>query len=248
MLEQAGFVEVAMTSHKTAARTVGILVVLHLLLGLMVPFIILDFVRGTRGFLLVTPDHANQLRLAVFLLFIGSAMATAISVAAFPVIRRYSSAWALWLVALAVAAFSLQVVDNGRLLTMLSLSQHYADSGFANPELYQEFAFLAGSARRWAHYTYLFVAVCWILLLFATLFRLRLVPRSLTAVGMLCAMMQIGAVSVRAMLGHAPEMRLAVPLGPVYLALALWLIVKGFREEPVAVASTNHYPLSTGLL
>ena len=222
-----------MNSDKITGRTVGILVILHLLIGLMVPFIILDFVRGSRGLLLVTPDHAYQLRMAVCLLFIGSAMATAISVTAFPVIRRYSSAWALWLVALGAAAFTLQVVDNGRLLTMLSLSQHFVDSGSASPDLYQELAFAAGAARRWSHYTYLFTAVSWIFLLFATLFRLRLVPRALAAAGMLCALMQIGAVSVRAMLGYAPAMNFAVPLGPVYLALALWLMVKGFNAQRI---------------
>ena len=226
-----------MTSEKSAGRTIGILVLLHLLIGLMVPFIILDFTRASSGSLPINPDHANQVRVAVFLLCVGSAMASAISVAAFPVIRRYSSGWAIWLVSLSVAAFSLQMVDNGRLLTMLSLSQRYTDLAAANPGMYQELAYLAGASRKWSHYTYLLVAVSWIFLLFAALFRLRLVPRSLAGAGMLCALLQIGAVSVRAILGYAPAMRLAVPLGPLYLSLALWLIVKGFNARKVASSS-----------
>jgi hypothetical protein len=236
------------SSSLRVSRTTGILVLLHLTVGLMVPFIIMQPVTSSGHFLETAAEYATQMRAAIFLLFIGSAMALAISIAAFPVILRYSSAQALWLVALAVAAFSLQVVDNGRLLAMLSLSQYYADAGSANPDLFQALAFTVGAARKWAHYTYLFVAVSWMFLLFATLFRLRLLPRALSAIGMVCALLQIGAVSIRGLLGYPPETRLAVPLAPAYIALALWLIVKGFREDPVAVAGTKAYPLSTAVL
>ena len=220
-----------MTSSIRLARTVAILLLLHIAIGLTAPFILLHAPMGPRGFLLDAADNAVQLRIAVFLLTVGSALAIGVAVTALPFISRYSYAMAYWLLALAIAGFVLQTVDNGRLLSMLSLSQEYAANGSAKPELFQSLAFVVGSARRWAHYTYLFVAVSWIFLLFTMMFRFRLVPRVLAALGMIASLFQIVGVPLRTMLGYPPEMRMAMPLAPVYVGLAFWLLIKGFDER-----------------
>jgi len=177
------------------------------------------------------------MRVAVLLLFAGSAIAIGVSISALPILRRYSAGMALWLLGLAVASFSLQVVDNGRLLAMLALSQEYAKRGADNLELFQSLAIIVGSARKWSHYTYLLVAVSWIFLLFAMLYRFQLVPRVLAGLGLVASLLQIIGVSLRGIFGYAPETRLAMPLAPVYVALAVWLIVKGFRQSPKPYAS-----------
>ena len=230
--------EIKMKSEKRIARMVGILVFLHLAAGLMVPFIMLHPIVSPRGFLVTAAESALQIRLAVLLLFMGSAIATGIAITALPVLGRYSYVMAWSLVALGVAAFSLQVVDNGRILSLLSLSQEYARTGAGKPEIFQALALVAGAARKWSHYTYLLVAVSWITLLFSMLYRFRLVPRLLAALGLMTSLLQIAGVSLRVIMGFPAEMRLAMPLGPCYLALALWLLVKGFAEPlPAATAA-----------
>jgi hypothetical protein len=59
----------------------------------------------------------------------------------------------------------------------------------------------------------------------------------LAALGLVGSLLQIAGVTLRGLLGYAPETRLAMPLAPAYVALALWLIVKGFNER--------HRPLET---
>ena len=220
-----------MTSAKSAGRTVGTLVLLHIAAGLTLPFILVDQVRQPPGFLENAAGSSGQVRAAVLLLFVGSAVAIGIAVAALPVFRRYSSAIALWLVALAVAAFSLQAVDNGALLSMLSLSQEYAKVGAAKTELFQTLGGVVGSARKWTHYTYLLVLGAWLLLLFSSLYRFRLVPRALAVFGLSATMLQMAAITLRGLLGYPPETRLGVPLGFAYVSLAVWLILKGFDEQ-----------------
>jgi hypothetical protein len=199
-------------------RTLGTLLLLHVVVGLTVPFILLHVVTSSRGFLLTASENAGQVRLAVFLLTVGSAMTIAVSASALPVFRRYSLAMTFWLLALATAGFTL-----------------HASAGPAREELFQSLAIVVGSARKWAHYTYLLVAVSWIFLLFTMLFRFRLVPRSLAAFGMIASVLQIIGVTLRGMMGYAPETRLAMPLAPAYVALAVWLIVKGLNERPSTV-------------
>ena len=220
-----------MNDIKKTGRTVGVLLLLHLALGLMVPFIILDK-YVVHDFLANAAVGAGQVRAAVFLLFIGSALEIAIASAAWPALRQYSKPMALWLFALGVAGFTLQAVDNAHILAMLSLSQQAASAGAAKAETFQELALVVGAARKWSHYSYLPVAVSWMLLLFATLGRFRLAPRWLAALGVLTTMMQIGGVSIRGILGYPPVTLLAMPLGPIYLLLAVWLMVKGFSEQP----------------
>ena len=49
-------------------------------------------------------------------------------------------------------------------------------------------------------------------------------------------------------MGYSPETRLAMPLAPAYVALAIWLIVKGLDEQgsPVQVepCATEVAPVS----
>lgn len=219
-----------MRSEIYIGRKVGILLILHLAVGLVAPFAILHAVLDSRGFLVAAADSAVEMRTAVLLAFAGSALAIGIAVATLPFVSRYSGAMAWWLVALAVAGFTLQAVDNGRIMAMLALSQEYARAGSRRPELFQALALVVGAARKWSHFTYLLVAVSWIFLFFAVLYRFRLVPRVLALAGLVTSLMQIAGVSLRVIMGFPPEMRLAVPLGPCYLGLALWLIIKGFAE------------------
>jgi hypothetical protein len=225
-----------MRSAKSVGRIVGLLLLTHLAAGLTVPFILLERVRGSAGLVAGAAASPGQVRAAVLLLFVGSAVAIGITIAALPTFRRYSSAMALWLLALAVAAFSLQAVDNGALLSMLSLSQEYAEADAAKAELFQALAMVVTSARRWTHFTSLLVAVSWIFLFYSLLYRFRLVPRALGAFGLIGSLLQITGVTLRALLGYSPVTVLAMPLAPAYVALAVWLMAKGFDERPPAEA------------
>ena len=77
-----------MTSAKSAGRTVGTLVLLHMAAGLTLPFILVDQVRQPPGFLENAAGSSGQVRAAVLLLFVGSAVAIGIAIAALPVFRR----------------------------------------------------------------------------------------------------------------------------------------------------------------
>src|SRR5579864_4323776 len=229
--------EGCMTSWNRVGRLVGVLLLLQLAMGLTAPFIMLHPLVSPPGFLASAAGVANQTRTAVLLLFVGSALAIAIASAGWCVFSEYSSLMEIWLCALAVATFALQAIDNAHILSMLSLSQAYAEAGAAKAEVFQALALVVGSARKWSHYSFLLVVGCWIFLLFSLLYRFRLVPRVLAAFGMIGAVLQIAGVSLRGLLGYPPETRLAIPLAPDYVLMAVWLMVKGFdeRQRPLRV-------------
>jgi hypothetical protein len=241
-----------MIPAKGTGRRVGLLLLAHLAVGLMTPFIMLDMVRGAEGLVANAAARPGLFRAAVLLLYIGSGIAMAIAVAAWPVVRRHSQAIALWLMALAVAAFTLQVVDNAALMTLLSLSRETtaaasaggagAAGAAAQPALPEALGAILSASRRWVHYLYLLTAVGWIFLLYATLYRFRLVPRALAALGLIACPLQMAGVPLRALFGEPPLMMLAIPLGPVYLSLALWITWRGFPERQEVAGAASPEP------
>ena len=211
-----------MDSARGVGRIVGLLLLVHLTVGLMTPFILLDpGAQGTAGLLANAAGSAALFRTAALLLVVGSAMALAVAVAGGRVFRRQGESTASALLALAVAAFALQVVDAGALMSILALSQEYARPDALKGDLHQALAVVIGAGRRWVHYSYLLVAVSWIMLLNAALFRFRLVPRALAAPGVAACLLQIAGVSAPGLLrddphhgdGHAPGAGLPGPGG-----------------------------------
>jgi hypothetical protein len=227
------------TSSSAVGRIVGRLVLLHIAGGLMLPYILLNQVVLSPDFLESAAQHPDHLRAPALLFVVGGVVALAISIAAYPVLRQSSRRLALGSVALGIANLPLQVVESGMVLSMLSLGQQYTASDAADGAMLQVVAATAVAARRWAHYTQLLMVVSWIFVLCAALWRAGLVPRVLAAAGLITSALQIiGRPSAGA--ARLPIVtELAVPLGPAYAALGLWLIVKGFakrREAALAPA------------
>jgi hypothetical protein len=145
---------------------------------------------------------------------------------------------------LSAVNLALHAVENGTLLSLLSLSREYAERGGADAALFRGLAVVAGSARRWAHFTHLLVVGSWIFTLFTVLWRSRLVPRPLAGLGLLATVLQVTGVPLRAILGLEVVTPMAVPLAPVYVAVAGWLMFRGFEERQQSIAEGP--PASTG--
>jgi len=141
------------------------------------------------------------------------------------------------LLAFSMASCSLQAVDNAHLLSMLSLSQQYAQAGGPD-ELFQTLAVVVGSTRRWVHFTVLLVIDSWIFLLYSVLYRFALVPRALAVFGLLTVMLHFTGIPLPAFLGYSILTLTGVPMGLSHLALALWLMARGFAERVPSQAAS----------
>ncbi len=219
-----------MRSAKSVGQIIGMLLFVQLA-GLIVPFVLLHpLTRGPRDFLANAAGASLQSKLAVFLLFANCALTIGIAIAAWPVFRQYSEAMALWLLAAGVIMFSLQAVDNVHMLSMMSLSQQYAQAGGPD-ELIQTLAAVVGSTRRWAHYSELLVIDAWIFVLYWILYRFALVPRALAAFGLLTVMLHFTGIPLRGFLGYSLVTLMGVPMAFSHIALALWMMARGFEER-----------------
>jgi hypothetical protein len=215
---------------KDRGRIVGVLLFLQLA-GLIVPFVLLlPLTVPPRDYLANAAEASFQIKVAALLLFATCALTIGISIAAFRVFSRYSQAAALWLLAVGVIMFIQQAVDNVHLLSMLSLSQHYGQTGGPD-QLFLSLATVVGSTRRWAHITELLVIDCWILSFYSALYRFALVPRLVAIFGLITVLLHFAGIPARSFAGYSAIGAMGVPMALSHITLSLWLVAKGFDDR-----------------
>lgn len=225
-----------MTSAKSAGRLVGMLLIVQLATGLMVPYILLQPVQA--NFLDTAAGMADLIRLCVLMLFVGAAVSVGMAVAAWPHVRPRSYGLGLWLLALAVINFTLQLLENTHWLSMLSVSQAYAEAAAADAALFQPLGIVVRAAWKWTHYSHILVVVGWLFTLYCVLFRGAMVPRVLAIIGMVTCMSQFIGITLPVFGGYSmpfPTL-FGIPLSVANLMLALWLMAKGFKEPDATPA------------
>ena len=221
-----------MRSAKSIGRTVGILLLLQLAAGLMLPFILVrSLITGSPGFLTAAAADSFQIRTAVFISFVGAALTLSLGITAFPVFRRYGKATALCFLAVCVISCALDMVHSATVMSMLSLSQQYINGSAANPELYQVVGAAVASMRRWAHVAQLVAIGGWIFVFYSSLLRFALIPRGLAVLGLIGIVLQFIGVTLMMLLGYSTIGEMAMPLLPIQITVAVWLIAKGFNER-----------------
>jgi len=220
-----------MEGANRAGRIIGALILAQMVGGVLVNFVLTAPLFGAPGFLVSAAAHPRQIGLSVLLGLACGAIPAAIAITAFPVFRQHSQAMTLWFVALAVVSLALAAVENMNVMSMLSLSEAYAKASAADRGPFQALRVVVASGRNWAHYVGLIVAGGTHFVLYAVLYRFALVPRALAAFGLVAVMLQLTAVAMP-LFGHEIVFLLLAPLGLSQLALALWLVTKGFQNAP----------------
>ena len=219
-----------MKSAKKTGRTIGILLLLQLAAGLTVPFILMKpLTAGAPAFLTAAAENEFQIRAAVMLAFVGSALTISLGITAFPVFRRHSRAAALWFLTACVVSGVLDAVHGATAMSMLSLSREFV-SATADLDGYYAVGGAVAAARRWAHAVQLVGIGAWIFVFYGTLLRFAIIPRPLAALGIVGIALQFTGVTLMMFLGYGIISALAMPMLPVQITVAVWLIIKGFRE------------------
>lgn len=220
-----------MTSERSLGRAVGLLLMVQLVTGLILPYVLLmPLSAPADAFLDLGARMAGLVRLSVLMLFVGSAASLAVAIAVWPMVRGPHHQIGLWMLALAVMNCALQLVENAQWLSLLSISQAYAGSSGTDLQILEAVAPLAYASFKWAHYSHILIVVGWLFALYLLLFRSALVPRSIAAFGMLAAMLHFIGITLPAFGGYQmpfPDL-FGAPLALSSIVLSLWLMVKGF--------------------
>jgi hypothetical protein len=231
LLNQEERVQPALQYASTTGRTVGILLFLQLITALTLPFILSKPITlGSPAILTAVTAHSFQIRSAVLLSFVGSGLTVYLGITAFQVFRRYSTSLALLFLVVCVVSYLLDLVHAGSIMALLSFSNQYVTSGAQNTELYQVVGVAVTAARRSAHMTQLLAIGAWMFVFYISLLRFHLIPRVLAVLGLLGISLQFVGVTFMMLLGFPLINQMAMPLLPIQILVAGWLIIKGFNK------------------
>ena len=222
----------------TIGRTVGILLLLQLIAALTLPFILSKPITlGSPAFLTAVTEHSFQIRSAVLLSFVGSALTVYLGITAFQVFRFHSKSVALLFLVVCAVSCTLDIVQAGTIMSMLSISNDFYNSGASNSELYQVIGKVVSSARRSAHTTQLLAIGAWMFVFYISLFRFNLIPRVLAVIGIIGVALQFTGVTLMMLLGYPLIGQMAMPLLPIQITVAVWLIIRGFNNPTLKSAA-----------
>lgn len=217
-----------MASPIKTGRIIGALLLLQVAAGILLNFVFTAPLFGEPGFLINAAPHADQIAQSALMGIAMGFVSLAIASLLYPLLRPLSQPLALFYFALVSAGFALTVAENISVMSMLSLSKAYAETGGAQEALYQGLRIVVKETRNWTHYLSLIVSGATLFAFYVAMFRFRMVPRLLAGFGLLASLSQIAAVTMP-LFGRAVDFRLIMPLGICEILLALWLIFKGFR-------------------
>jgi hypothetical protein len=229
-MPQSETTEDHMDLERRAGLIVGTLLITQMAGSALVNFRLQAPLFGEPGFLVSAAAHGPQIGLSALLGIALGAIFSSIAITIFPLVRTHSLAMALWLLVLGVLVLVIAVVEQASVMSMVSLSEAYAKAPAAARDQFLVARAVVAAARNWPHFLARVMDGVAGLLFYATLARFALVPRTLAAPGVLTAAMQITGVAMP-LFGHDVVFPLLAPMGLVQLALALWLLGKGFRRR-----------------
>ena len=224
-------------THRTAARVVGALFIMA-----TVPFslsvILLEPVIAGPDFLEQVSRSGARVAAGVLLELVNHISVVGIAVVIYPILKPFSQRLALGYVAARSIEAVFFAIATMHLLTLVFVSHEFVAAGAPSASHFQTLGGLLLAGHDWDNAALAFTAFSLgALMLNYILYRMRLVPRWISAWGLLAA---ASILAARVMLIAGLELSTATVTmldAPIFLqemVFAVWLIGKGFDESALA--------------
>jgi len=223
-----------MNTHRKTAIVAGLLFILATVVSVTAMIAMLDPVLNSPDRLDQIVEQREWFVTGILLEMINNGAVIALGVVLFPILRCYSVVLAFAYVALRLAEALFIAIGDLALLSLVSLADNHGAAASANAEIVAHTADMLVSVVDWTLILGpgLFLAANAAILNYI-LWRTSLIPAVLTLWGMIgAALLLVGDIAV--MYGFADNVLYFAALFAVQeMALALWLIAKGFNPGAV---------------
>ena len=229
----------------SASRRIAIIVgVFYLTVNIIAGPLGLVFTEPTLNapdYLIKVSENETKILVGALFLLIMAVADSGIAIAVYPVLKNHNSNIAIGYVGARIVESVIFILDVISLLVLLTLSHEFVQAGAPDASYFQTLGELLRSVRDWSGHVVLDVAVFPLgaLIFYFLLYQTKLGPRWLSGWGLIAAILY-WAASLLVMFSLITPLStvhiiLQAPLGLQEIALAVWLIVKGFN--PAAIAS-----------
>ena len=231
-----------MNTNKRTARVAGVLFILATAAGLAG--------TGVLGSALEAPDffsrlsmEGNRVLVSALLSFGAACASSGIAIALYPVLRKFNEGLALGSVGFRLIEAVFYIVGTLCLLSIFALSHEYAGVSGQVASYTETLGRLLRTAKDLAGFILAVMAFCiGAGLYYVVMYRSRLVPRWLSAWGLIALVLLFSAVLITLFDGEPYSVSgnlvfLALPIALQEMVLAVWLIVKGFNASAIPALS-----------
>ncbi len=232
-----------MDSNRKAAVVAGVLFIVATVADIISRAVFVQPILSAPDYLAGVSANEGQVLLGALLLVIGAVAAAGIAIALYPVLRKHNEGLALGSVGFRLIEGALYLGIVVSLLMLVAVSRESASAGAAASSAYVVPGALLLASRDALGEVAVLAFGPGALMYYWIFYRTRLLPRWLSAWGIL-AIVLVMASGVLVMLGLAEPMSttqiiLAAPIGVQEMALAVWLIARGFSPNAIAAASAS---------
>ncbi len=237
-----------MKTHRTAAVIAGVLFIIGTASGIM-GAVVTGPAWNAPDYLLRLSANENLVNLGIMLQFVMAIACAGISVALYPIVKKYSESLAIGAVGFRLAENVLQILKAVSMVALLALSRELVTAG--TPAAFQGAAEIIKAASDWMiHGAALICFSAGAAMYYIVFYQHRLVPRWLSGWGLVSLALVVIA-SVLIMFGVIPGFGTVQIIANLSILLqemvfAVWLIAKGVN--PSALASPSAKTAMTELL
>ncbi len=211
--------------YRKTAIVVGVLFIIATAASLVASSL-LNPVVNADDYLTSVSANANQLIAGVLFDLVAALSVVLIAAMMFPILKRIHEGIAAGYLGFRIIEATTFLPNMICTLLLLTLSREYVSAGAPASSSFQTSGILLLGVREWVFPLNPIIAGTGMLLLYYLLYQSRLVPRWLSLWGLLGATLVLVA-GLTGLFGDFPFL-LAAPIAVQEMALALWLIVKGF--------------------
>jgi hypothetical protein len=229
---------VSMSNSRNNARITGILFILGTV-PVMVAMGLWGQSVSSPNYLSLMAAHSNDVLLYALSIMVMGLACAGIGISMYPVLKPHGEALALGVVGFRVMEGTLQLVNAIGVAALLALSQEFVKAGSPADSFFQPAGAAITMVKDWmSNGLYLFPWCTGAAIYYTVFYRTRLLPRWLSVWGLLgLLLMLIGALT--AMFGliaafSPAQMLLMLPIMLQEMALAAWLIIKGYSTTAAA--------------
>jgi Domain of unknown function (DUF4386) len=237
-----------MSGSRRLAVIAGVLFIVATVADLISRAVLVQPILGAPDYLARVSANGGQVLLGALFLAIGAAAAAGIAIALYPVLREHSEGLALGSVGFRLIEGALYLGIVVCLLVLVALGRESTYVGAPASSAYAAPAALVMAARDSLGEVAVLAFGIGALMYYGVFYRTRLLPRWLSAWGIL-AIVMVMASGVLVMLRLAEPMSttqivLAAPIGLQEMVLAVWLVAKGFNPRPVVSTAAGEPSLA----
>ena len=232
-----------MNSNRRFAVAAGVLFIIATVADVISRVVLVQPILGAPDYLTRISANEGQVLLGALFLLIGAVAAAGIAIALYPVLRKHNGGLALGSVGFRLIEGALYLGIVVCLLMLVTLSQESAKAGASAPSAYEVPAALLMAARDSLGQVSVLTFGLGALMYYWVFYRSRLVPRWLSAWGLVgIVLVMVSGLLVIFRLAEpmsTTQLVLAAPIGLQEMVLAVWLIAKGFNPSAIAAESAG---------